>query len=243
MARPLLAFERVTKAYVRGRHETVVLDAVSFELDAGELAAVFGRRAVGKSTLLRIAAGLETPDHGSVQLNGAPLLSVRRGAQLGGLPKAVGWMRRSGPLAESMPIVDYVALPLLETIPHRHARQIALDALERMAASRWADARWSTMSDGERTLAALARAIVGEPALLLADDPTAGLDAREREVVLGLLRRLTESHGMTILITVPALPDTLRAHRIMSLSDGELMQATRHRAGLVNGGRIRDESA
>lgn len=230
MATPLLAFDRVTKTYVRGEHETVVLDSVSFEIEGGQLAAVFGRRAAGKSTLLRIAAGLDAPDSGTVRMNGAPL---RRG-RLAGLPRGVAWMRRSGPLSESMPIVDYVALPLLETTSHRRARQIALDALDRMEAAQWADARWSTMSDTERTLAALARAIVGEPALLLADDPTAGLDMREREVVLGLLRRLTESRGTTVLITVPALPDTLRAHRIMSLSDGELMHASSHRSDPTN---------
>jgi ABC-type ATPase involved in cell division len=142
-------------------------------------------------------------------------------------------------LSASMPIADYVALPLLETTPHRRARQLALEALERMGSLCWADARWSTMSDSERTLVAIARAIVGEPALLFADDPTGGLDTREREVVLGLLRRLTESCGTTVLITVPALPDTLRAHRIMSLSDGELMQASDNRAGL----RLTDAAA
>lgn len=240
MATPLLAFDRVTKTYVRGEHETVVLDAVSFEIEAGQLAAIFGRRAAGKSTLLRIAAGLEPPDRGTVLLGGAPL---SRGRRLGGLPRRVGWMRRSRPLSASMPIVDYVALPLLETTPHRRARQLAVEALERLEAACWADARWSTMSDSERTLAALARAIVGEPALLLADDPTAGLGMREREVVLGLLRRLSESDGTTVLITVPALPDTLRAHRIMSLSDGELMQASGQRAAVTEpaGGR-RSES-
>jgi len=227
MAPPLLAFDRVSKTYRRGRHENVVLDGVSFELAAGELAAVFGRRAAGKSTLLRIAAGLDAPDAGSVALNGSPLFRAGRRPRLGGLPSGVGWLQRSGPFTASMSVVDYVAMPLLETTSSRHARARALEALDRMAATRWADARWQTMSDGERTLAALARATVTEPSLLLADDPVSGLDTREREVVLGLLRDLAVTRGTTVLITVAALPDTLRAHRIMSLSDGELMQAAR----------------
>jgi ABC-type lipoprotein export system ATPase subunit len=240
---PLLALERVSKSHWRGRHEIVALDGVSFELDAGEFAAVFGRRASGKSTLLRIAAGLDAPDSGTVALNGRDLFPGGKRPRLGGLPKGVGWMQRSGPLTGSMKIVDYVAMPLLESVAHRQAQQQAVRALDRMAAGQLTDAVWSTMSDAERMLAMLARATVHDPVLLLADDPTAGLDTREREIVLGLLRKLTEGCGTTVLIAVPEVPDVLRSHRVMSLSGGELMQPSRHRNGAVIDFPRRNESA
>jgi ABC-type multidrug transport system ATPase subunit len=230
---PLLSFERVSKRYWRGRHEIVALDDVSFEVDAGELAAVFGRRAAGKSTLLRLAAGLDAPDSGTVRLQGEDLFPQGRSPRLGGLPTGIGWMQRSAPLMPAMHMLDYVAMPLLESTPHRLAQQRSARALDRMAVSNLADAIWSGMSDAERMLAMLARAIVREPTLLLADDPTAGLDTREREIVLGLLRRASESGGMAVLVTVPEVPDMLRSHRVMALSDGELMQPTRHKRGEV----------
>lgn len=243
---PLLCLERVTKTYWRGRHEIVALDDVSFEIESGEFAAIFGKRASGKSTLLRVAAGLEAPDRGTVRLDGRDLFPNGRPPRLGGLPDRVGWMQRSKPLTPAMQMLDYVAMPLLEDVPHRAAQQRAARALDRMAIGHLADAVWNGMSDAERMLAMLARAIVREPALALADDPTSGLDTREREIVLGLLRRATEAGGMAVLMTVPEVPDMLRAHRVMALSDGELMQPSRRKRGEVidfPGGFKESESA
>ncbi len=79
----------------------------------------------------------------------------------------------------------------------------------------------------------IAHAIVREPALLLADDPTSGLGVEERETVLGLLRAIAEEQRMAVLATVPEIPDALRSHRVMSLGDGELIQAARHAPGEV----------
>lgn len=231
----LLSVDRVCKTYWRGRHEIVVLDSVSFEIERGEFAAMYGRRATGKSTLLRIAAGLDAPDSGTVTLAGRDLFPGCRPPRLRGLARGVGWMQRSGPLLASMTMVDYIAMPLLDELPHRQAHQRAARALDRMAAGQLADAVWGEMSDAERMLAMLARAIVREPELLLADDPTAGLDTREREIVLGLLRRAAETSRTAVLIAVPAVPDLLRAHRVMTLSGGELMQPTRQRVDAAGG--------
>lgn len=239
----LLSLDRVCKTHWRGRHEIVALDDVSFAIEAGEFAAIFGRRASGKSTLLRIAAGLDAPDSGTVTLAGRDLFPGGRRPRLAGLPGNVGWMQRSGPLTASMRMLDYVAMPLLEQVPHREAQQRAVRALDRMAVGQLADAVWGTMSDAERMLTTLARATVRQPALLLADDPTAGLDTREREIVLGLLRRTAEASGMAVLITVPEAPDLLRSHRVMSLSAGELIEPTPHRGAVVDFRRSRNESA
>jgi ABC-type lipoprotein export system ATPase subunit len=224
---PLLALEQVSKTYWRGRHEIVALDRVSLTIELGEFVAIFGRRRAGKTTLLRIAAGLDAPDSGTVWFQDRVQFSRKRPSRLGGLAEGVGWMQRSGPLAGSMRMLDYVAMPLLDSVRHREARQRAAQTLERMSAGQFADASWDELSDADRMLVMLARAMVREPKLLLADVPTSGLDTREREIVLGLLRRAAESSGMAVLITVPEVPDMLRSHRVMSLSDGELMQANR----------------
>lgn len=219
----LLALERVRKSYWRGRHEIVVLDDVSLAVEPGELVAVFGQRASGKTTLLRIAAGIESPDAGDVRFAGRDLGSRR--LRLDGIHPDIGWVGRQGPFTSGMRTLDHVALPLLRTLSCAEAERQAARAVRRVGAGDLAGARWHELSDAERALVAIAHAIVRQPRLLLVDDPTSGLGIEERETVLALLRSIAEEHRMAVFASVPEVPDALRSHRVMSLSDGELIQS------------------
>jgi ABC-type lipoprotein export system ATPase subunit len=242
---PLLSLDRVSKRYWRGRHEIVVLDDVSFDIDTGEFAAIFGQRASGKTTLLRIAAGIEAADGGEVRFAGEDITARIKTQRRRSMHPRMGWMRRSGPFLASMQMLDYVALPLLDDVRYDEAHRRATRALRRIHADELARATWEELSDAERTLVMLAQAIVREPALLLADDPTMGLGVQERETVLGLLRTVAEEDGMAVLMTVPDVPDMLRSHTVMSLSDGELIVPKRRRpeADVIDFPRERGESA
>ena len=233
MSAPLLAFDHVGRTHRRGFVEIAVLDDVTFEINEGEFAAIAGRQASGKTTLLRIAAGLDAPDRGTVRFRGRDLFPEGRPPRLGGIPRSIGWMQRSGPQISSMRMYDYVAVPLLEEVSYRAACHRAMKALEMFGADDLAEAVWDEMSDAQRTQVVLARATVREPALLLADDPTAGLNVHDREILLGLLRRAAETTGMATLIAVPEIADMLRSHKVMTLSDGELMGESRHKLGQV----------
>jgi putative ABC transport system ATP-binding protein len=236
----LLALERVRKSYWRGRHEIVVLDGVSLEIERGEFVAVFGQRASGKTTLLRIAAGIESPDAGRVCFAGRDVATLRRSPRIAGLDPRVGWMRRSGPLIASMEMLDYVALPLLGSLRHHEAHRIATRVLNEVGAKELAHATWGALSDAERTLVMLAQATVRRPLLLLADDPTVSLGVEERTSILRLLRTTAEAGEMAVLMTVPDVPDMLHSHQVMSLADGELIKpAARPRAQVIElrGGR------
>jgi ABC-type lipoprotein export system ATPase subunit len=229
----LLALDRVSKRYWRGRHEIVVLDDVSLVVEPGEFVAIFGRRASGKTTLLRIAAGIESPDAGVVLLEGDDVSKRRPPPRVAGLDSRIGWMRRTGPLIGVMQMLDYVALPLLATVPHREAHRRATSVLKDIGAKELARATWGELSDAERTLVMLAQAIVRRPALLLADDPTVSLGIEERTTILGLLRATSSAAGMAVLMTVPEVPDMLHADQVMSLSDGELIKAFQRSRGEV----------
>lgn len=229
----LLALEHVSKSYWRGRHEVVVLDDVSFEVEPGEFVAIFGQRASGKTTLLRIAAGIESPDAGIVRFEGCDVAALRRPPRIAGLDPRIGWMRRTGPLLASMQMLDYVALPLLGTLRHREAHRRATSVLNSVGANDLARATWGALSDAERTLVMLAQATVRRPLLLLADDPTGSLGVEERMTILGLLRSTADAAGMAVLMTVPDVPDMLRSHQIMSLSGGELIKPTARPPGEV----------
>jgi len=221
----LLSLKAVRKSYWRGPHETSVLEDVSLEVGRGELVAVWGQRGAGKTTLATIAAGLQAPDSGSVCFEGSELESVRR-ARATHLHEGIGWVQRMGPQSgDFRMIVDYVSLPLLGAHSPRAARRRASAMLARLGVAGCAGERWESLTDGERTLVAVAHALVREPRLLVADDPTANLGVLQREQIIALLRQAADEHGLGILITVPDMPEMAHADRIGSLSDGRLMMA------------------
>jgi ABC-type glutathione transport system ATPase component len=223
---PLLSLYGVTKRYVRGRHEIVALDDVSLEVAPGECVAVFGSHASGKTTLLRVAAGIECADEGRVTFAGDDMTEWATSRRKHGLHPHIGWLRRSGPFLSSMAIVDYVALPVARGSSPAEAQLRATRALKRMCADGLAQATWEELSDSERTHVMLAQAVVREPALLLADDPTRGLGVGDRETMLALMRTIADEDGMAVVMTVPEVPDLLRSHTVMTLSDGELIASS-----------------
>lgn len=228
----LLALRDVTKSFWRGQREVRVLDRISLEVEAGQFVAVRAGAREGKTTLLRIAAGLESADAGSVCFDGRDLAgSMVRGwwpraarpVRVEGLERGMGWVRRSGPSNKSMSMLRYVALALLDEYHDGEALRRAHAVLAELGVDDLARATWRELSDSERTLMTIAHAIARRPAVLLADDVTSGLGVDERETVLALLGLRVENSGMAVLLTAESVPATLRAHTIMTLSDGRLV--------------------
>jgi putative ABC transport system ATP-binding protein len=229
----LLSLRAVSKSYWRGAHELRVLMNVSFEMSAGEFVAIWGKRGGGKTTLLKIAAGLEAPDAGSVHFAGRDLADLSETAHAQLMREQIGWVRRTGPRSD-LTMLDYVALPLLVEHGQRRARARAYDALARVGMSECAGQRWDSLSDGERALAGIAHGIVRRPGLLLIDDPTANLGVREREDVNELLRSLTGEEGLAVLMTVPGMPAAMGSDEIKVLSGGRLLEQPSEPAARAN---------
>jgi ABC-type lipoprotein export system ATPase subunit len=222
MADALLSLDAVSKSYWRGTSEVRVLSDANLAIDAGEFIGVWGKRGAGKSTLLRIAAGLETPDRGCVRYHGDDLSRLSEAALARLRRDELGLVRRTGPRSE-LCMLDYVALPLLVEHGQRTANRMADQALERVGMAQCASQHWQSLSDGERAFVAIAHAIARAPRLLLVDDPTANLDVREREDVLGLLKSLVEEANLAILMTVPDMPTAFGSSQLRALSGGRLL--------------------
>jgi ABC-type lipoprotein export system ATPase subunit len=225
----LLSFERVSKRGIEfGIHEQVVLDDVSFELEAGVSAGIWGPRRAGKSTLLRIAAGIELPDDGAVRFEGRDItrLSDRERAML--VRTKIGLAPSSWRETRNIRVVEHVALPLLSNgVSMREACVKARIVLERVGATGRADAPVFELSAGERTRVAVARALVRDPVLLLVDEPGLTPSPSERDELYALLRSLGSVRGLTLLVASEDLAAIRSARQAMTISDGSLRSSQR----------------
>jgi len=217
----LLALEHVTKRYASGQRETVALRDVSLALDAGTCVAVRGLRRSGRTTLLRVAAGIVPPDEGVVRFDGRDLRERTVAPPLG---VAIGYCSPLFDPAHGGAVADHVAVALLARgVGRRRALAHAQDALERVGASDCAQLDPRDLHGGELVRAGIARALVTAPRLLLLDEPANGVDAHERDRIVALLRRLAGA-GAGVLMTVGeplAGPD-----RVLTLDGGRLQADT-----------------
>jgi putative ABC transport system ATP-binding protein len=220
---PLLSLEGVSMSYWRGERCVPVLNRVSLEVHPGEVVAVWGQHNSGKTTLLKLAAGLAAPTAGRVTFAGCDLRSLSASGLARLLREPIGLVRPTGPSSAELRMRDYVGMALLRDHNQTEARRLASATLERVGAGACAAARWRDLSDSERTLVAIAHAIVRGPRLLLVDELTASLDDIQREDVMELLRAAAEERGMAVLATVPDMTAMVHAHTIRSLSGGRLL--------------------
>jgi ABC-type lipoprotein export system ATPase subunit len=218
----LLALEHVAKTHWVGPYEKKTLVDVSLSLAAGDFVGVWGAHRSGKSTLLRIAAGLEPPDRGSVRFEGLDLASLSSSARGELRLREIGVVRHEGPQSPELSVADYVALPLLSRLARGEARRQALAMLRRVGIGECHDAHWRHLSDGERALASLAHGLVREPKLLLADDPSVRLDTLQQQEVVGLLRKAATESNVAVLMTSSAMTALAGAHEAYTLDDGRL---------------------
>lgn len=220
----LFSFEHVTKRVADGRAELSVLEDVSFEVDAGDFVGLWGSRRSGKSTLLRIAAGLECPDEGRVVFDGHDLtaLSGDRRAELmrvGGIAHVCSQWRPSF----SQEVIEYVAVPLLaDSMSLRQARRVAREQLERMGVLNCAHLPTERLSIGEMIRVGLAQALAREPRLLLVDEPAVLPSPSERQELSSLLAALGASSTMALLVASEDIAVIRRARRKMTVGAGSV---------------------
>jgi ABC-type multidrug transport system ATPase subunit len=235
----LLALEHVSKTYRRGRHELCALRDVSLEVSAGEIVGVWGGRFSGRTTLLRVAAGLETPDSGRVLFGGVEVAEHPEGI----LRRQIAYCHASFAPAHGELVVEHVAVPLL-AIGARIERACtrAQAMLDRVGAGACAELRPHELAQGELVRVILARALLQQPRLLLIDEPTRGVDPIERDDLLTTLRVIAKDEHVAVLLTGSDTPGLAGADRVLRLGDGALYgDAVPHTADVVPFKRPRAE--
>jgi putative ABC transport system ATP-binding protein len=222
----MLKLEHVSKVYRTTDVETAALDDVSLEVKPGEFLAIMGPSGCGKSTLLNILGLIDSPTSGSYWFRGEDIarcseeeLTLRRRA-------GVGFVFQSFNLIDDLNVTENVEVALLYVgVPRAERRERIAAALERVDLAHRARHMPKQLSGGQQQRVAVARALVANPKLILADEPTGNLDTANGEAVMEMLTRVMNG-GTTIVMVTHSEEHAKRAHRVVNMLDGRLVDST-----------------
>lgn len=216
--------QKLCRSYRMGESEIRAVNDVSFSINSGEFVALLGTSGSGKSSLLNLIAGLDTPTGGSVAVAGRDLARMSR-EELARYRRTVGMVFQAFNLVAAMTVLENVELPMrFAEVPRDQRLSRARTALERVGLGHRFDHRPSELSGGEQQRASLARALVNSPQLLLADEPTGNLDSRTGSEIMDLIHRIN-GEGTTVLMVTHERPLAERyASRFIFLRDGKLVE-------------------
>ena len=215
----------LSRIYQMGQSEIRAVNDVSFSVSAGEFVALLGTSGSGKSSLLNLIAGLDTPTGGSVSVGGRDLARMSRDDLARYRRSTVGMVFQAFNLVPAMTVLENVELPMrFAEVPREYRMERARKALERVGLGQRLEHRPSELSGGEQQRASLARALVNSPSLLLADEPTGNLDSRTGSEIMDLIHQIN-TEGTTVLMVTHERPLAERyATRFIFLRDGKLVE-------------------
>jgi lipoprotein-releasing system ATP-binding protein len=216
-----LRVEGLRKAFRSGATELVLFENLSFAVGRGEMLAIVGQSGAGKSTLLHILGALERPSTGNVYFGEQSLSSLSDDQAADFRNRKIGYVWQFHYLLPEFTAVENVAMPLLmRGVAKSEAENEALAWLGKVGLRPRASHRAGELSGGEQQRAALARALITKPEVLLADEPTGDLDSRTSETVFELISRLHEEQQLSSLIATHNMSFARRCHRVLKLENG-----------------------
>ncbi len=220
-----LRTENLRKVFRTDLMETIALDGVSIDVKEGEFVAVMGPSGCGKSTLLNILGLLDTPTEGTYYLGDKEVSALREKERSAYRRGKIGFIFQSFNLIEELTVEENVALPLTYLgVKGKERRRRVSEVVERMGISHRLHHYPAQLSGGQQQRAAIARALVYRPGLILADEPTGNLDSKNGIEVMELLRELNKA-GTTIVMVTHSLRDASYAGRIINLFDGKVVDS------------------
>ena len=220
---PLLRLDNVSKVFLTDEVETHALSGVQLEILPGDFVSIAGPSGCGKSTLLSILGLLDSPSDGEYRLKGEPVQNLRQNMRAKIRNREIGFIFQSFNLIGDLNVFENVELPLTyRGLSGAERKQRVNDALERVGMSHRARHLPSQLSGGQQQRVAVARAVAGQPALLLADEPTGNLDSANGEAVMRLLKEL-HAQGATICMVTHDPRFARHADRTIHLFDGRVV--------------------
>jgi putative ABC transport system ATP-binding protein len=217
----MINISKLHKSYVTGSNSLHVLKGIDFKIDEGEMVAIMGASGSGKSTLLNVIGILDNYDAGDYYLDNQLIkgLSEKKAAMLRN--KMIGFVFQSFNLISFKNAMENVALPLYyQGVSRKKRNRIAMEFLEEMGLSDWAEHLPSELSGGQKQRIAIARALIANPKIILADEPTGALDSKTSFEVMDLFRNVNKNKGITVIIVTHEKDISECTDRIIHISDG-----------------------
>jgi len=219
----ILEVQGVTKTYTMGKMLVPALRGVTFEVEEGELIAIFGPSGSGKSTLLHVVGGLDPPDKGVVLVDGVDLYNLGSNEIADTRLKKIGFVFQFFNLLPRLSALKNVELPLaLANVPPKKAEQKAVEMLSLVGLKARINHKPAELSGGEQQRVAIARALINNPEIILADEPTGNLDTKTGQDIVQLMKRLNQEQRKTFIIVTHDPQVAKTANRIIYLKDGKI---------------------
>ena len=211
----------INKIYRTNEIETLALENVNLDVEKGEFVSIMGPSGCGKSTLLNIMGLLDAPSSGKIEINGTSVENMKDKELAAFRNKTLGFVFQSFHLINSLNVIDNVELPLLyRKMPAKERTRLAKEVLERVGLSHRMRHMPTQLSGGQCPRVAIARAIVGNPEIILADEPTGNLDSKMGAEVMELLHKLNKEDGRTIVMVTHNEEQAKQTSRTIRFFDG-----------------------
>jgi lipoprotein-releasing system ATP-binding protein len=224
MAEPYIRVRNLSKRFISGGSDLVVFSDLSLDVNRGEMLALVGESGAGKSTLLHLLGGLDTPSEGTIYYGSKEITGLSRSEQADFRNREIGFVWQIHYLLPEFTALENVMMPLLiRGWPHGRAASQSLARLDEVGLGARVTHRAGELSGGEQQRVVLARALVGEPSVLLADEPTGNLDFRTGEMIFQLLEGLHRSHQLTSVFVTHNRSFARRCDRVLSMEKGGLV--------------------
>jgi putative ABC transport system ATP-binding protein len=219
----MIEIKALNKSYKVGENSLHVLKGINLKINEGELVAIMGSSGSGKSTLLNIIGMLDNYDSGAYLLDDVPINNLDETKAAKYRNQFLGFVFQSFNLINYKTALENIALPLYyQGVPRKERQKIALEYLEKVGLSEWAEHLPSELSGGQKQRIAIARALASKPKVLLADEPTGALDSKTSEEVMALMKKINKE-GKTILVVTHEHDIANMCSRIVTLKDGVIM--------------------
>jgi ABC-type lipoprotein export system ATPase subunit len=223
MSEPLISAVGVHKTYMLGKRALEVLRGLDLELNRGDFLALRGASGAGKSTLLHLLGGLDTPEQGEIRLNGRDLARLARGELANLRNREVGFIFQAYYLLPELDALENVCLPArMARTPASQAEKRGRELLERVGLKDRIEHKPYELSGGEQQRVAIARSLINEPALILADEPTGNLDSHTGEEIIDLLVSIRAEKQTTLIMATHDSKVAARAPKVLELVDGQV---------------------
>jgi lipoprotein-releasing system ATP-binding protein len=220
---PAIKAENLTKTYKSGPNDLTIFANLNFEVERGERLALVGESGAGKSTLLHLLGGLDRPSEGTIYYHTRDISGLTDAELAEFRNQQIGFVWQIHYLLPEFTALENVMMPLLiRGNAHADAASVSLERLDEVGLRARASHRAGELSGGEQQRVVLARALVGKPSVLLADEPTGNLDFRTGEMIFQLLERLHKNHQLTSVFATHNLSFARRCDRVLKLENGVL---------------------